>query len=213
MPSEPQREIDLDIIEKVKAHALNVGMSAWAWNELHGRMFVLFWFLSENPHDRKSVAYEKMHAIWHSVQSDSTQRQMVLAAAEPELRNQPKLFAAIKWAVDQTGELAKYRNAAIHIQTAFDGETSGPRADAFSAPTAHAARFNSLDHRKFWDDFTGDLVALSHYVGGLASAVYPVRLAEPWCDIPASRILGATVRTDRLLESLKAPTQALPMPP
>jgi hypothetical protein len=63
--------------------------------------------------------YEKAHAIWHSLQSDKAQREVLIATARADRRLPKKLVDHIKWITDRAGELATARNVAIHTPANF----------------------------------------------------------------------------------------------
>jgi len=67
-----------------------------------------------------------VHALWHSIQSDKTQREMLrdAAAARPDLS--PEFVENVEWAVKMAGELAIHRNEAVHTPVRFAPLHSGP---------------------------------------------------------------------------------------
>jgi hypothetical protein len=107
--------------------------------------------------------------IWHSIQSDKTQREMLWNAAEIKLSKKPKELAALKWILKQTGDLAQCRNVAAHVPVLFPEKTGmKPRPDPWSSRREAGDVHRLINHEKFWRLLAGDLSALSRYTGGLA---------------------------------------------
>src|SRR5580704_11611935 len=77
-----------------RKHAHQVGEIVTAWNDLQAVCYRLFATLSE----AKNPGYMNIaHGIWHSVQSDKTQREMMLAAARGALNPKSRALGQIKW--------------------------------------------------------------------------------------------------------------------
>lgn len=74
-PLTPPRRLPSHFTQKVSRHARHIGEIAWAWNSLQANLFQLF----------HAIVSPKNHALayglWHLIQSDKTQREMVLEAA------------------------------------------------------------------------------------------------------------------------------------
>ena len=85
----------------VKKFASYVGEAIWAWNYCHAAFGDLFNTLV-NPQELMIG-----HAIWHTSQNDSAQRDFLLAAAKIALTKKPKLLARVEWAKRSADALFK----------------------------------------------------------------------------------------------------------
>src|SRR5580658_522893 len=61
----------------IQLHARHTGEIVIAWNRLQSSLFMLFAALFGDVHKQHFA-----HKIWHSIQSDKTQREMLYNAAE-----------------------------------------------------------------------------------------------------------------------------------
>ena len=73
----------------------SVGEVVWAWNYCHAAFHRLFAQLVNS--DNLLIGY----SIWHVIQNDSNQRDMVLIAAKAALKKQPQILARIAWTVER----------------------------------------------------------------------------------------------------------------
>lgn len=62
---------------------MRTGLALWAWNSLHANLFMIFWFLLARGHPEG--IREMAAGIWHQIQNDSTQREMLLSVARSQL--------------------------------------------------------------------------------------------------------------------------------
>ena len=180
------RRLDPKYEDKIRAYATETGLAGWAWADFCGDLFILFWFLIIRT-DWQQTA-ERAHGVWHTIQSDKTQRQMVKTLADAELRTRPKLHKRVKWILDQADELSIWRNMAAHVPASFsDAYASAPVADPQSTRTYMRHRFDRVDHAKFWNLLTGDLIALGEYTFYVASALHPKGADAPLPRRPEMR--------------------------
>lgn len=110
------RRIPTTISRAVKKHARHSGEISFVWNLLQDAFFHMFWgVVGDYRGDRHAVA----HALWHSIQSDKTQREMLREAAigRPDLP--PEFVEDITWAVKVAEYLAVFRNDAVHTPVRF----------------------------------------------------------------------------------------------
>lgn len=94
-------------------HATTIGTVTICWNGVQESLFRLFLILSNLP-------FRTAEAIFFSVRSDSSQRDIVLSVARTELQDYPDLWQATKSLLKCIGELAGERNAAIHTMWQMD---------------------------------------------------------------------------------------------
>jgi hypothetical protein len=147
----------------IRLHARHTGEIVIAWNGLQGSLFMLFAALFGDIHKQHFA-----HKIWHTIQSDKTQREMLYNAAEAFLGARcPELLADIKWGLDRAGDLSPYRNDAAHTAIWTVAQPSGRRT---VMPDPYATRFASMQRlvetptAAIWQKVRGDLYALTEYV-------------------------------------------------
>jgi hypothetical protein len=132
----------------------------WAWNSLHASLFLIFWHLIRGGHPRMTQA--TAHRIWHTIQNDSTQRDMILGTVQTHPSIPPALAKRIIWLLKTADRLSTYRNIAVHTPAIFSRYLKTiPSAEQQSTRTAARLRFNEIGHDQFWRFLTGDLNALS----------------------------------------------------
>ena len=163
MPRKPQTPIKMAMrkpaiirfptpqaVTKVYApYALELGKLIYAWNHLHESLAHLFWQLTGIKNG--SIAL----AIWHSVQSDRTQRGLLHAAATQALADNKEKREDVLWLLAQVdNKLAGNRNDAIHAPLIFT--RGGDDGDDFrahplsSSPRAAALRGKNLLNEFVW---------------------------------------------------------------
>lgn len=107
-------ESDLD--EKTLEEAYDslyrsVGRVAVSWNALHENLCDLFAQVAQ-------VHPWTATAIWHSTPSDRSQREMLRAALNSQVRNRwpsfPKVEVDVEWLLNEVDKLANRRNNAVH---------------------------------------------------------------------------------------------------
>ena len=88
--------------------AQELGYVAWTWNALHADLCDLFWELTD-------ISDPKIpRAIWNSIKSDSGQREMLRAAANTRLTDDPECLGEALWLLREIDQLAAFRNDAFH---------------------------------------------------------------------------------------------------
>jgi hypothetical protein len=89
-----------------------LGYLTWGWNVLNQDLCVFFCELMS-----PDGLYGKALAIWHSIKSDSGQREILMAVIAASDASD-KIKEEMKWLSNEIGTLSALRNAAIH--TAFE---------------------------------------------------------------------------------------------
>jgi hypothetical protein len=126
-------------------------------------MFMLFAAIIGGP-DKQHMA----NRIWHSIQSDKAQRELLLNAAEASVSlRSPGLFADIKWAIDRANDIGGQRNAVAHTSVWTVIQPDGKRTvtpDPQSSRWSAIARLTATPTAKIWRKVRGDLYALADFV-------------------------------------------------
>ena len=81
------------------AHALAIGKIVMAWNEYHELFGEIFAGLFTKSHLETNLA------IWHSLDSDRTQRRLLRAAADIHLHWNKKGLEELLWLLNKTDSL------------------------------------------------------------------------------------------------------------
>jgi hypothetical protein len=121
-------------------HARQVGHLVIAWNRLQSSLFHLFSQLVAPTN------HELAHGIWHCIQSDKTQREMLVAAAKAALGKDPKMREHVEWIAKKAGELSPYRTTpptrtfflqAGGVRRGSTRTSSPPERPSFNGSTKH----------------------------------------------------------------------------
>ena len=166
-------------------HTKQIGEIIYLWNRLHSQLFMIFWSLT----DRKNHAFAS--GIWHSIQSDSTQRQMVETAAKLKLGK--RLAGHVAWICKGHERLSRYRNAFAHV--GFYGHYSdGFIPDDLSARKGALELFEEMPKADIFRKLRGDLMALVIYAEDVAMRIfYDIKkAASPWSERPRLLLVPAT---------------------
>lgn len=165
-----------------RRHAQRVGMAVLAWNDLHANLYLIFFNLigiTDSLLASEQVAYN----LWHVIQNDKTQRDMLQQAANAKLAPDKITLEKLNWILAQAQKLSTYRNIAAHTAIIFHQTTGDrPRADPWSSRSMAQERHRIIDHDKFWRLLAGDLSALSRYAARLADELW-----RPWRTGPSLR--------------------------
>jgi hypothetical protein len=136
------------------------------------------------------------HRIWHTIQNDSTQREMLLNVAKAHLAFQPALLEPIQWIIKTAYRLAIYRNIAAHTPAVFSPYfRERPAAEPVSTRDPMRKSFNEIKHDEFWRLLLGDANALSAYTAAVATEIPQPGLGGPLPRKPRMRCLA---RIDRI---------------
>jgi len=201
---DPARHLRLpkEFAASIRKYARQTGLAMWAWNSLHAHLFVIFWLVLRGG-TNAGVTRATAHRIWHTIQSDSTQRAMLLSVAQ----NQPALnkqqLARIVWLIQATNRFSVYRNIAAHTPALFSRYLiSIPRADPTSTRETARDRFNEIKHDHFWRLLTGDLNALALYAVHLALSIRPLTSGSPLPHRPQLRSLEQIAQIEAQISRL-----------
>lgn len=156
----------------VKRHAAQTGQIMWGWNFLQAGFFQIF---------RNIVAPENPDlalTLWHTIQSDKTQREMTLAVAATTMPPDSKLLKDIDWLVKQGQRLSPYRNDSAHTGISLGGDWDDKGRmrmmvypDQKSARPQAVKRLQDKPVEKYWRTVRGDLWVLGRYASSLAGRV------------------------------------------
>jgi hypothetical protein len=103
----PSRRLPTEFAADIRQFAAPTGLALRAWNSLHASLFLLFWHLIRGGHPRMTQA--AVHRIWHTIQNDTTQREMFLGAVQTDQRVPPTLAIRVVWLV-QTAASCPWRS-------------------------------------------------------------------------------------------------------
>lgn len=154
----------------VRRHASHVGQIMWGWNFLQAAMFQIF-------HQVTSPANEDLAlTLWHTIQSDKTQREMMLGAAQVTLANNPRLLARIEWVVKRANDLSPFRNDGAHTGISLGYNAGSPNRlkvypDRKAGKPSAVARLLDKPVETYWRKVRDDLWVLGRYASSLAGQV------------------------------------------
>ena len=158
------RRISPEIKSPVRSLSLATGELLWASNQAHAAFCNIFALL---------VAKENLNvgfAIWHAVQADNTQRQMLVALVEARLSEKSRMRKSLTWAKEKADKLATLRNDAAHMASAFRTDSTPYKlvpSPIGNAPT-RAERLKAVsDLTSYFRSVKGDLVQLAGYINAL----------------------------------------------
>lgn len=175
LPADPKQRAAM------KRHARQVGEIVYAWNSAHGAIFWVFWTLLGKGH---AVA----HGLWHSLQSDIAQRQLLEQLASNTESHTISIRKAASWLVWAMDELSPYRNAAAHVQMYYHHPDLLP-SDSTSRPK-YVERLSKSPVEKYWRKLRGDLRAIEVYAVDLHVAIM-MKNARPYTHRPQLRLVLA----------------------
>jgi hypothetical protein len=200
------RRLPEGLEEEIQRYARDTGLMMWAWNLLHAHMFEIFWYLLALDRHRGDTSHPLANSLWHQIQNDSTQRQMMMEAARAELSKDPATLRRVTWLFSMADKYSVYRNIPAHVPAIFSPHIpKRPSADKTASRLQAGVRFDLIDHGTFWRMMTGDLIALRHYALRLSRPIFGFR--EPWPRRPRLRALGEMERINQAhglrMQSLK----------
>lgn len=156
----------------VKRHAGQAGQIMWGWNFLQSGLLHIFHQIV-SP-DNRPLAL----ALWHSIQSDKAQRDMLLSAAKATLAEQPKLLGDIDWLVKRADDLSPYRNDSAHTGISLGGVWDAKRRFRMMVyPDQNSSKPSSLERLlarpvdSYWRTVKGDLWVLGRYATSVAGRI------------------------------------------
>lgn len=174
----PSRKPNTAELKTLRKHAERVGAAVLAWNELHSHLYMIFWYVVGL--DGHPMEDQMAPRIWHTIQSDKTQREMLGAAASVRLAKNQAALKHLEWILDRAEKLAPYRNLGAHTPVKIYRSTSDKiRPDRWSTAVKMVRRYSLIDHKKFWRLLAGDLYALSHYTEWLEHSLWRPERMQP----------------------------------
>jgi hypothetical protein len=142
----------------VARHAQQTGEVIHAWNLAHGSLFRLFMRIAADDD------YILALSLWHTVQSDTTQRQMVAGAVDARLakyRKNRTFVGGLNWAIGALNELCAYRNDAAHTEMLIYYDQMVP---GLSNKPSMFGRLSKSPLAKHCRALCGDLYAVANYL-------------------------------------------------
>jgi hypothetical protein len=175
-----------DVRRAWSIHARQAGEVITACNDLHASCFDLFAILLDHPDDL-SVP----HAVWHSVRSDSDQREMLLALAGAIYAHNSPEYEEIKWLKRKAYKMASFRNDPAHTPISFTLIKVGKLRAVPNPFIAQEQRLKRLTDKPLhfnWKLIRDDMHLLARFVQYAALAVrFPGQ--SPWPRRPVLRSL------------------------
>ncbi|MDQ7780693.1 MAG: hypothetical protein RDV41_13445 [Planctomycetota bacterium] len=173
-------------------HARQIGEVIYLWNRLHGALFLTFWAITD------SRDYDFAYGIWHSIQSDSTQRQMVEKAAGTG-RIGARMKSNVLWICRAHEKLAPYRNAFAHVGFYYHSKEEGFAPEDLGARKAPLELLASYPKTTLFRRLRGDLAALADYAEGIGYRIlyrHPtgpqISSGSPWTERPRLQLVPTT---------------------
>ncbi|MBO6521194.1 MAG: hypothetical protein JJ900_09755 [Rhodospirillales bacterium] len=152
------RQIPSFFKEPLDKISSSIGEMVWAWNYCHSALHRLFASVV-NPQNL-AIGF----SIWHAIQNDSTQRDMLLKAARAELHNDKKLLKQVEWIHERLTKLAVKRNDVIHLATAVQVSTAKLIPDPISNRPNRVRRLSGEEILSDIHLLRGDLVVMANYI-------------------------------------------------
>lgn len=157
----PARRLSSDMSEPADEFAADVGKVIWAWNYSHAAFSRLFATIISPKN--LMIGFN----MWHTLQSDTAQRELLIAAASAALRDRKPLLRRIEWAKQAADKLATHRNDLTHLATAWSAQS--PVRQILTDPVSTAPKrvrrlSEQQDLRAHAKRLRGDLIALAIYV-------------------------------------------------
>jgi len=208
LPYKTSRRIPKIKEKVVQTHAQHVGEIVWASNALHSQLFDLFWTLVSKPNHLLD------YNIWHCIQSDSTQREMLEGVAKAVLPAKSAMLKRIQWIIDSAGKLSRYRNDAVHTPITFifrKGKLT-LHPDYLSGRRPALERLAQKTTEQRWPGLRGDLIALSEFAFAVSVALNHPGKTGPLPRRPRLRSVPSSPRKSRKKDHRSARRASKPPP-
>jgi hypothetical protein len=223
------RSIAPELRPALRRHARHVGEIIWCWNLLHQEIFLMFGYTINVPQELRS--FDLAYGIWHTIQSDKTQREMLEASAKARFgpvsspatgkpvqsARDKRALACILWITKMAGQLSAYRNDPAHSPVYFAMTAGSTYADPNFAPVptgigrrAAVERLRSEPTAEVWRKARGDLYVLARYAVGVRLAIHSNGRA-PWPRKP--RLLCLPASAQRSIQAARRLSHAKPRSP
>lgn len=189
------RKIPPVIKGPVRSYAVAIGELIWASSQTHTAFANVFAVLVTK--ENLNIGF----SIWHAAQSDSVQRQMLAALVDAKFSKNSRMHTSLLWAKKMADELAKIRNDAAHMATAFRTD-SVPFKLVVSAIGNAPNRVTRLaatpDLNRRFRIVKNDLVQLAGYVNALFFRLVSPDGLYPWPKMPALQAFPKVKRRKRV---------------
>lgn len=124
--------------------------------------------------------------VWHTIQSDSSQREMALTAiaSVPSSLKLGPAIRRLRWATTKAGKLAAYRNIIVHSPIMFTAKQAGrrlkwvPVLGASGTRPAHKSRLRMIGGLQLWRTIRSDILRLSDYVDNVNQKIRHMEVAR-----------------------------------
>lgn len=176
-------------------HARQIGEIIYLWNKLQGDLFWIFFGLTRAKKADWFAEYETAMSIWHSIQSDKTQKEMVAGVARWRLA--PRLRSHVLWLCRAHEKLSPYRNAFAHVGFHYHWETNAYIPYDLGARKSALERLAAYPKRELFRKLRGDLAALSDYASSLGSRIHYPRARSPCPSTERPRLLLVPASTQK----------------
>lgn len=180
------RRVSPDIKSPVRSLALATGELLWASSQTHTAFCNVFALLVAK--ENLNVGY----AIWHAVQADSSQRQMLAALIDARLPKTSRVTKSLLWAKEKADKLATLRNDAAHMASAFQTDSKPYRLvpnPLGNAPNRTERLKGVSDLITHFRAVKGDLIQLAGYVHALFFKIALPSGPYPWPRRPTMKSL------------------------
>ncbi|NOJ43032.1 hypothetical protein [Bradyrhizobium australiense] len=161
-------------------HERAIGKIVIAWNQYQETLGTLFANLFS--HSDWPLAL----SAWHALDSDRSQRKMLVAAARAKLKPNNPLLTEFEWLINNSDKIADQRNIGIHMPLMRASERDGstrvlPHA-IFGNPKA--ARMNGRDLLKEYAHFERQIRKMFSYAVALDFALTPEHKRRDKASLP-----------------------------
>lgn len=171
----------------MRSYAVAIGELLWASSQTHTAFASVFAVL---------VAKENLNigfSIWHAVQSDNVQRQMLAALVDAKFSKKSRMHASLLWAKNMADKLAEKRNDAAHMATAFRTDSVPFKLGVSpigNAPNRVKRLAATPDLNQQFRTVKNDLVQLAGYVNALFFRLAFPDGPYPWPKMPALQAIS-----------------------
>jgi hypothetical protein len=176
-----------------RAYGADIGLMTIAWNQLHHNLSELFEYVVKSTTPKLSMA------VWHSTDSDFTQRKMLRAAVERATHLTDTQRDGITWVLNAIDETLRHRrNDAIHAPVVVNFPlTQLKKAYVAVNERSESPRVIAMkgkDLRAECQLYTKTAIALNAYAH---EAVMSIRLGEKRRAWPAKLVLPHARQTKK----------------
>lgn len=186
-----------------ESHARQIGEISIAWNSLHVGFYEIFMALMPTA--------DAAFGIWHTIQSDKGQRDMMLQAARGIMKDRKKLLANLEWVAEKATMLSTFRNDAMHAAMNF--RSGAYSADPLSTRKQALQRLAIVPIDKSWKNVRGDLYALTSYANFIWAEVFDPGCLRFWPYRPRILTKPTKVPVTEVRRNRKVKQRAKPITP